>query len=335
MKKLEILVLSVLSAAFLLAGCSGNDSPFSEKSYDADAAEIEEVVIDVRDREIVVSLSEDDQIHITYFENEKEYYDISVSDGEVLTMTAQSNKKWTDYIGSNSAADFRKIALQIPDSLLSKLTLTTTNEDIALSPVTVTGDVSLSANGGNIAFDQINVGNSLTLTGKNGNISGTVIGSYDEFSIFAEIKKENSNAVLLLVGDGDLRGAIEEKVKSLGLADSVIFTGVRTDIDCILSAMDVFIMTSFNEGLPVSLVEAQASGLHIVATDTISSEINITDLVEFCSLDDSPKKWACTALKYADGYERRNTKAEIAAAGYDIVSTTEELKQFYLKNWHE
>ena len=79
------------------------------------------------------------------------------------------------------------------------------------------------------------------------------------------------------------------KVKSLGLADSVIFTGVRTDIDCILSAMDVFIMTSFNEGLPVSLVEAQASGLHIVATDTISSEINLTDLVEFCSLDDSPK----------------------------------------------
>lgn len=192
MKKLEILVLSVLSAAFLLAGCSGNDSPFSEKSYDADAAEIEEVVIDVRDREIVVSLSEDDQIHITYFENEKEYYDISVSDGEVLTMTAQSNKKWTDYIGSNSAADFRKIALQIPDSLLSKLTLTTTNEEIALSPVTVTGDVSLSANGGNIAFDQINVGNSLTLTGKNGNISGTVIGSYDEFSIFAEIKKGES-----------------------------------------------------------------------------------------------------------------------------------------------
>jgi len=153
--------------------------------------------------------------------------------------------------------------------------------------------------------------------------------------VFAEIKKENGNAVLLLVGDGDLRGAIEEKVKSLGLADSVIFTGVRTDIDCILSAMDVFIMTSFNEGLPVSLVEAQASGLHIVATDTISSEINLTDLVEFCSLDDSPKKWACTALKYADGYERRNTKAEIAASGYDIVSTTEELKQFYLKNWHE
>lgn len=153
--------------------------------------------------------------------------------------------------------------------------------------------------------------------------------------VFAEIKKENSNAVLLLVGDGDLRGAIEEKVKLLGLADSVIFTGVRTDIDCILSAMDVFIMTSFNEGLPVSLVEAQASGLHIVATDTISSEINLTDLVEFCSLDDSPKKWACSALKYADGYERRNTKAEIAASGYDIVSTTEELKQFYLKNWHE
>ncbi|MBD9070111.1 MAG: glycosyltransferase, partial [Ruminococcaceae bacterium] len=72
--------------------------------------------------------------------------------------------------------------------------------------------------------------------------------------VFAEIKKENSNAVLLLVGDGDLRGAIEEKVKSLGLADSVIFTGVRTDIDCILSAVDVFVMTSFNDldGVPAT-----------------------------------------------------------------------------------
>lgn len=192
MKKLAILVLSVLSVVSLLAGCSGNDSPFSKKSYDADVAEVEEVVIDVRDREIVVSLSEDDQIHITYFENEQEYYNISVSDGNVLTMTAQSNKKWTDYIGSNSAADFRKIALQIPDFLLSKLTLTTTNADIAFSPVTVTGDVSLSANGGNIVFDRINVGNSLTLTGKNGNISGTVMGSYDEFSISTEIKKGES-----------------------------------------------------------------------------------------------------------------------------------------------
>ena len=79
----------------------------------------------------------------------------------------------------------------------------------------------------------------------------------------------------------------------------MIFTGVRTDIDCILSAMDVFLMTSFNEGLPVSLVEAQASGLHIVATDTISKEIKLTNLVEFCSLGDSPEKWAQTVLKYA------------------------------------
>lgn len=153
--------------------------------------------------------------------------------------------------------------------------------------------------------------------------------------VFAEIKKVDDSAALLLVGDGGLRAEIEEKAKAFGLADSVIFTGVRTDIDCILSAMDVFLMTSFNEGLPVSLVEAQASGLHIVATDTISKEIKLTNLVEFCSLGDSPEKWAQTVLKYAEGYERRNTKPEIAAAGYDIVSTTQELERFYLENWHE
>lgn len=193
MKKLAILVMSLLSAALFLVGCSGNDAPFFEKNYEADAAEIKEIVVDVRDREIEVSLSEDEQVHITYFESEQESYNISVSDDKVLTMTAKSNKEWTDYIGSNPATGFRKISLRIPDSLLDKLTLTTTNEDIILSPVTVTGDVSLSVNGGNIVFDQIHVGNSLTLTGKNGNIRGTIIGSYDDFSISTEIKKGESS----------------------------------------------------------------------------------------------------------------------------------------------
>ena len=170
-----------------------------------------------------------------------------------------------------------------------------------------------------------------------GNVSRFHIQKNHSFlvDIFAEVKKANDNAVLLLVGDGTLRGEIEEKVKLLGLADSVIFTGVRTDIDRILSAMDVFVMTSFNEGLPVSLVEAQASGIHVIAADTISEEIKLTDLVEFRSLNDSAERWAQTVLKYADGYDRRNTKAEIAAAGYDIVSTTEELEKFYLENWRE
>ncbi len=152
--------------------------------------------------------------------------------------------------------------------------------------------------------------------------------------VFKKIKEEHDNAVLLLVGDGELRAQTEEKVRELGIEDSVIFTGVRTDIPDLLSAMDVFAMTSFYEGLPVALVEAQASGMHVVATDTISQQIKITKLVETCPLD-SEQAWVKTIAKYAHGYERENTCEEIRRAGYDIRSTAEELQKFYFEHWHD
>ena len=114
-----------------------------------------EINLDVQDREIEVSLSEDEQVHIQYSENSKEYYDISVSDENVLTMTSASNKEWTDYIGVKPSAENRKISLQIPNALLENLTLSTTNEDITLSALAVTGSINISSNGGNITFENL------------------------------------------------------------------------------------------------------------------------------------------------------------------------------------
>ena len=192
MKKLTLLGLCLVLGCFLLAGCPDSGEPFEEKSYTPDAA-VTEVRLDVQDREIEVSLSEDELIHIQYFENSKEYYDISVSDGNVLTMTSASGRSWTDYIGMKAAAENRKIALQVPDALLDALTLSTTNEDISLPALAVAGSVSLSSNGGNITFGELDVGDALSLTVKNGDISGTIAGSYDDFSIQTEIKKGESN----------------------------------------------------------------------------------------------------------------------------------------------
>ena len=115
-----------------------------------------------------MSLSEDEQVHIQYFENSKEYYDISVSDENVLTMTSTSNKEWTDYIGVKASAENRKIFLQIPDALLENLMLSTTNEDIKLSALAVKGSMDISSNGGNITFENLDVGSTLTLNVKNG-----------------------------------------------------------------------------------------------------------------------------------------------------------------------
>lgn len=192
MKKIILYVLCLILGSFILAGCAKRGEPFEEKSYTSDTP-MNEINLDVRDREIEVLLSEDEQIHIKYYENSKEYYDISVSDENVLTMENRSDKEWTDYIGGKTSAKERKILLQIPDALLENLTLSTTNEDITLSALTVNGSISLSSNNGNIIFGSLDVGNVLYLTVKNGDISGTVIGSYDDFAIQSETKKGKSN----------------------------------------------------------------------------------------------------------------------------------------------
>ena len=112
MKKMILLVLCFVSGSFILAGCStGSGGSFEAESYTSDT-QIKGINLDVRDREIEVSLSEDDQIHIDYYESSEEYYDISVSDENVLTMTGADDKDWTDYIGGKASAEDRKISLR-------------------------------------------------------------------------------------------------------------------------------------------------------------------------------------------------------------------------------
>jgi len=192
MKKISSVVLFLILGSLILSGCSNSSQPFEEKNYTSDT-EIKEIRLDVRDREIEVSLSEDGKVHIKYYENSKEYYDISVTEENVLTMTSASDKEWTDYIGGKPSAQNRKISLQIPNALLKNLTLSTTNEDITLSALTVTQSINISSNGGNIAFGALSPGSALTLNVKNGNISGKIAGSYEDFAIQSEIKKGESN----------------------------------------------------------------------------------------------------------------------------------------------
>lgn len=191
MKKTIILVLCVILSSFTLAGCS-NSEPFEAKSYTPDT-QVNEINLNVRDREIEVMLSDDEDVHIQYSENSKEYYDISVSDDNVLTMVNASNKEWTDYIGGKPSTENRKIVLQVPTALLDTITLSTTNEDITLPALAVSDSINISTNGGNIDFESLDVGNTLTLISKNGDISGEIVGSYDDFSIQSEIKKGESS----------------------------------------------------------------------------------------------------------------------------------------------
>lgn len=153
--------------------------------------------------------------------------------------------------------------------------------------------------------------------------------------IFKKFHDKNNKSVLLLVGDGDLRSLIEKKVNDLELNDSVIFTRLRSDIPELLQAMDVFVFTSLYEGLPVTLIEAQTAGLKIIASDTITEEIKLTDLVEFISLEKPASYWADQVMRYSDGYERKNTYSEICNAGYDVKDSAKWLEEFYLDQNHQ
>ena len=148
--------------------------------------------------------------------------------------------------------------------------------------------------------------------------------------IFNKVYEKNNNAVLLLVGDGELRGTIEDIVKEQGLANNVIFAGLRTDISDLLSAMDVFLFPSLYEGLPVILIEAQANGLHCILSDAISSEADITGLLEYVPLNESQSYWADKVLFYANGYKREDVRKKISKAGYDAKEVSSWLEAFYL-----
>lgn len=142
--------------------------------------------------------------------------------------------------------------------------------------------------------------------------------------VFSEIKNKHQDSVLLLVGDGPLKNSFWERVKELGLEDSVILAGVRPDVSKMLSAMDCFVFPSFYEGMPNTVIEAQATGLPCVISDTITSKADITGLVEYVSLEQSSKQWACLALEKAK-MERLNTKQAFLKHKYDIKSSAEAL----------
>lgn len=145
--------------------------------------------------------------------------------------------------------------------------------------------------------------------------------------VFAKLPE---NARLLLVGDGQLRQAAEKQAHELGVADRVIFTGIRKDVPRLLQAMDVFVFPSIYEGLPVSVIEAQAAGLPCLISDRVPIECKKTDLVRQIPLDAGTEVWAEAVLE-ASRLDKTDTSGQIREAGFDIVRNARWLREFYEK----
>lgn len=142
--------------------------------------------------------------------------------------------------------------------------------------------------------------------------------------IFTEMCKIRKNVKLLLIGGGELEEAIRLQCRQFMIEDSVIFCGIRSDVPEILSAMDVFVFPSLYEGMPNTVLEAQATGLPCIISDSITKEAAITPLVHYQSLNDNERVWAEEALKSVRN-SRKSMDLEMREAGYDILN---EVKTF-------
>ena len=145
--------------------------------------------------------------------------------------------------------------------------------------------------------------------------------------VFAEIKKEHPDAVLLMAGAEETDG-LKELAASLGIFESVHFLGRRSDVPKLLSAMDIFIFPSLREGLPVSVVEAQAAGLPVLMSDTVTDEVCITDNIKRLSIDADPVAWA-KEVETMPGDLRAAAFEKVKECGWDINKCAKTLVDFY------
>lgn len=147
--------------------------------------------------------------------------------------------------------------------------------------------------------------------------------------IFAKIKELRPDSVLWLAGDGELRSEIEEKIEKLGVKDSVRLFGMVKQTKELYQAMDVMVMPSLFEGLPMVGVEAQASGLPCVFADTITREVDVVGC-PYLSLEAPIEAWAKAAIEAAEKKERRSYTTELDQMGFNIKLEAKRLEELYL-----
>ena len=149
--------------------------------------------------------------------------------------------------------------------------------------------------------------------------------------LFAEYHKENPNSRLLLIGNGELFETVQQQCVQLGISDAVIMVGSKTNPEDYYQAMDVFVFPSLWEGLPVSVVEAQANGLPCLLSDVITHDVDLTDQVKYLSLTDK-KAW----LREVADIQRKPriaTTAEnmVRLQPFDATVVAKQLQSFYLE----
>ena len=153
---------------------------------------------------------------------------------------------------------------------------------------------------------------------------------YILLDIFKSIQAKKNDTILILLGQGPLEENIKEKAKRLNIEDKVLFLGQKNNIEKYYQIFDLFLLPSLYEGLGMTLIEAQVSGLNCIVSNNVPKEAEIIkNKVKFINLDNK-EEWiqACLNAKIED---RTINKEEIEQ--YSIKNKAKELEEFYLKNW--
>ncbi|MFT8532038.1 MAG: glycosyltransferase family 1 protein [Bifidobacterium aquikefiri] len=154
--------------------------------------------------------------------------------------------------------------------------------------------------------------------------------------VFAQLLKLKPDALLLIVGGGPLKQLLQDHANSLGITNSVLFLGIRSDMSQLYQVFDALLFPSLYEGLGMVAIEAQASDLPVLASTNVPNEARIVDdLVENISIESGSEYWAKHLLQLLNRrsseahQHRKNRDKEIAAAGYDIKQSAESLSEWY------
>jgi len=148
--------------------------------------------------------------------------------------------------------------------------------------------------------------------------------------IFAELLKKKEDAVLMLLGDGPLKEEMQQKAQQLGIDNKVIFTGNQSPVAPFYQAFDFFLFPSRFEGLPGTVVEAQATGITCLISDTITTQVKATDLVSFMSIEKSAQEWADEVVRLCEKQNNRTGNYDLSETNYDVNNQVAFYKKVYM-----
>ena len=149
--------------------------------------------------------------------------------------------------------------------------------------------------------------------------------------IFYQIQNIKENAKLFLVGRGEDENKLLCKIRELGIEKKIVFLGVRSDVEDLLNAFDVFVFPSIYEGLPFTLIETQSNGLQAISSDAVTQEVAMCDCVRFLPLEASNEQWAVAAIEAAEKGRELTAWQQVRDAGYDIDTEAKHLLAYYKK----